>query len=127
MKRLIIILICLFLVSCQRAEQDYFSQPRILYVTLECGDRAVTGRLEAEGERTTFYPDKPEGLEITVTEDGGAVSYKGLVFENSTVAMTYVSALHRALYGAKITCGDKGYPDKFTLENITVTVHKEQE
>lgn len=127
MKRLTAVLLCIFLVSCNKAEQDYFSLPRALYVTLESGETTVTGRLETGRKKTVFYPDTPKGLEITVTENGGTLSYEGLVFENSTVGMTYIYQLHEALSdgSASVIFGDQEYPDTVTADGIRMTVHKE--
>ncbi len=124
MKRLIWIFLCIFLVSCSTGNEsrDYFLTPRTLYVTFEDENISVSGRLETSSKQLSFYPDSPEGLCICLTEDGGEVSYGGMVFEGSVAELSRLMPLYRALTEGTLVMNKDGTAEG---NSFKLTVHKE--
>ena len=126
MKRVILLILCLLLVSCEKAEEDYFLQPRILQITFEQDGVTLDGRLETSSEEIRFYPDEPEGVVIRIDSGGGEISYSDIVFEDVTEEARLKAFWDQLTEGAlRLTFSKKPYPDIIEGSNFKITVHKE--
>lgn len=130
MKRLAIIMFCIFLVSCSQKsdEENYFASSRKLYVTFESHGKSLTGTLETEKDQIVFLPDSPKGLRICLTPHGGSVSYDGIEFAGSVAEMTELKSLYDALHdeGAELKFSkDRSGLPQVTGKDFKLTVHKE--
>lgn len=128
MKRMVLLLCCLMLVSCGKKQtvEDYFLYPRILEITFTQGDVSIDGKLETSAERIVFYPNSPEGLSIVVDSNGGEARYGDLVFNGVSQMSRLTSFYSQMTDGSlKLTYNQKSYPETVEGKDFKITVHKE--
>lgn len=123
MKRLSIIFLCIFLLSCSSGNtaKGYSIIGKALDVTFEDGATATRGVLVTGEDFIEFSPETPSGLVIRITEDGGSVSYGSLVFEDS-VGVSRLMPLFEALQSGDLTAPQ---PDVIQGNGFKITIHKE--
>lgn len=130
MKKLLLLLLCFFLVSCNATQEpkDYFLTPRCLYVTFDDGTLNTKGVLQISSESLTFSPDIPKGMCIELDKDGGNISYNGLMFEGELTELSRFRPLLDAVTNGTVKLTYKKgqpYPSKAEGTNFTLSVHKE--
>ena len=126
MKRVILLIFCLLLVSCEKADEDYFLQPRILQISFEQDGVTLEGRLETSHEEIRFYPDTPEDVVIRIHSDGGEISYREIVFDDVAEESRLKAFWDEMTDGTlRLSFNKKSYPDIIEGKDFKITVHKE--
>lgn len=126
MKRVILLIFCLLLVSCEKAEEDYFLQPRILQIAFEQDGVMLEGRLETSREEIRFYPNSQEGMMLRIDSDGGEISYRDIVFEGVTEESRLKAFWDQLTDGTlRLTFNKKPYPEIIEGRDFKITVYKE--
>lgn len=75
-----------FLVSCAKPEKvNPFEPPFSHTVLFSDGEEEFEGKLSFDGEVLIFEPSEPSGYKVTLTEDGGKIEYRGLIFEENVI------------------------------------------
>lgn len=120
MKRLIFLLLCLFLVSCsEESFEDYFERERRLSVTFSDALGEIDGVLRV-GDGIFFYPDGMEGVELEILN--GSVVAK---FGDITLDPTSLSRLC-VLSGIKSAKTEgKKHPTRISGEGYEIIIKEE--
>ena len=124
MKILYILVLTLFLVSCGKGEVTALDLPFEEEVLFSDGALSVTGVLSYDGELMTFSPDKPEGYKVSITKDGGAVEYGGMVFSENVLPSSRFLPLFEMLQGMDFKISEN--PLTLQKENIKITFTKDK-
>ena len=124
MKILYILVLTLFLVSCGKGEVTALDLPFEEEVLFSDGTLSVTGVLSYDGELMTFSPDKPEGYKVSITKDGGAVEYDGMVFSENVLPSSRFLPLFEMLQGMDFKISEN--PLTLEKENIKITFAKDK-
>ena len=124
MKILYILVLTLFLVSCGKWEVTALDLPFEEEVLFSDGTLSVTGVLSYDGELMTFSPDKPEGYKVSITKDGGAVEYGGMVFSENVLPSSRFLPLFEMLQGMDFKISEN--PLTLQKENIKITFTKDK-
>ncbi len=124
MKILYILVLTLFLVSCGKGEVTALDLPFEEEVLFSDGTLSVTGVLSYDGELMTFSPDKPEGYKVSITKDGGAVEYGGMVFSENVLPSSRFLPLFEMLQGMDFKISEN--PLTLQKENIKITFTKDK-
>ena len=124
MKILYILVLTLFLVSCGKWEVTALDLPFEEEVLFSDGTLSVTGVLSYDGELMTFSPDKPEGYKVSITKDGGAVEYDGMVFSENVLPSSRFLPLFEMLQGMDFKISEN--PLTLQKENIKITFTKDK-
>jgi len=124
LKILYILVLTLFLVSCGKGEVTALDLPFEEEVLFSDGTLSVTGVLSYDGELMTFSPDKPEGYKVSITKDGGAVEYGGMVFSENVLPSSRFLPLFEMLQGMDFKISEN--PLTLQKENIKITFTKDK-
>ena len=123
LKILYILVLTLFLVSCGKGEVTALDLPFEEEVLFSDGTLSVTGVLSYDGELMTFSPDNPEGYKVSITKDGGAVEYGGMVFSENVLPSSRFLPLFEMLQGMDFKISEN--PLTLQKENIKITFTKD--
>ena len=128
MKRLLVLLSVILLVSCNTVDKEnYFNVPRTLYITFSDAGGDCQGVLEVKEEHFTFLPDSPKGLVVTFDGENGEVSYNGLVFNGAVTDAVRIKAAVTAIKEGKavLKFDKKRRLTEIEGNNFNIKVHKE--
>ena len=86
MKKLVFVLLCLFLVSCSdESFEDYFQRERRLSVTFSDALGEIDGVLWV-GESIFFYPDGMEGVELKILKDSVVAKFGDITLDPTSLS-----------------------------------------
>lgn len=129
MKRLAIIIPCIFLLLCSSCspKKEYSLLGKALDVTFEDGDVSTRGILVTGDDFIEFSPETPSGLVICITEEGGSVSWGSLRFEDGVVPSSRLMPLFEALQSNDFTMtfGKAQHPHTVEGDGFKIKIHKE--
>lgn len=121
MKKIILLLLCLFLVSCSEREscEDYFEKERCLSVTFSDSLGEIEGELWV-GDGIFFYPDGMEGMELEILTDSVVAKMGDITLDPTSLSRLGVLS---GIRNAKID--EKKHPTCISGDGFEIIIKEE--